>query len=451
MTDILLIGECSRIQASLGAAAKHIEPCDLDRYLSASSASAFVLGELSEQARDVALKKIRSQASTGFAPIYQTSLAGDAHPLSDGEVSADITLELEIFQKRLLSLPENIWSVRTFRLLAYLWLLPERTLRPSRLPAAPEIYCFDLLSLWDPGGNAVLLNRVLRRGFIEETALIDRIRFCPSCDSGHLNYVDQCPQCTSLDIELEQAIHCFSCGMVANQGQFRCQGRLVCPKCSTALKHIGADYDRPLETMKCNSCRHMFVDPAVRVACLECDAKTDPNDLVVRNFHSYRITAAGEEFLRSGGDTRKSPLVYGAPVDQEHFLWALQWFNNIGSIEAEKGGVVAGLHFANLESLDSHLADTRFLRHAEDLEQQLESLLEATDLLLRYSVDTAFVLFPFQSEKRLTSFLAEVQKIDLSQTATEIELKAMGRTLPDGSLQEDPKFWLRSFAEELAA
>ncbi len=451
MKEILLIGDCSRIQTPLVPSTKKIAICDLDGYLGDSTASAYILGDLSDECIEGALRRIRSHSTNGFAPIYQAPVAGKKHPLSDGDVPSQIMGELDKFQNRLTRLPDGVWSDQTSRLLAYLWLLPDRRIQPRRRPGSPEIYSYDLLSVWDPGDGAMWLNRALRRNLIEEDVLVDRLRFCPGCNSGHLNYVDQCPHCSSLDIVLEQAIHCFACGMVANQAQFRRQGRLVCPKCSAALKHIGADYDRPLETMKCNSCRHLFVDPSVNVACLDCDTQTAPNGLVVRNIQSYKLSAAGEEFLRNGGDAHKPTVVFGAPVDQGHFLWTLQWLNNMSSSELQGSGVVAGLHFSNLDALDSQFADNRFLRHAGGLDQQLESLLEPTDILLRYNDDTAFVLFPFETKSRLTGFLQEVQNIDLSQTTPEVEMKAMGRTLPDGMLQQDPENWLRSFAEELAA
>ena len=41
----------------------------------------------------------------------------------------------------------------------------------------------------------------------------------------------------------------------ARRRTFLSSGALACPKCTTRLRHIGADYDRPLENHTCNVCR----------------------------------------------------------------------------------------------------------------------------------------------------------------------------------------------------
>lgn len=126
------------------------------------------------------------------------------------------------------------------------------------------------------------------QGFLATASLVDRIRLCPYCHTGNLNYVDSCPVCGSIDFAKKKMIHCFTCAYVAPEENFRNGMMLICPRCNVTLRHIGSDYDRPVESYACNSCGERFIEPEVKADCLKCRKKSSGEELMVRR--SYTIT-----------------------------------------------------------------------------------------------------------------------------------------------------------------
>ncbi len=122
-------------------------------------------------------------------------------------------------------------------LLLYLWLNPTRTISPVVDETSSQIYSYPLLSLLfeQEADNYLGLQSLLQQDLIEQDgSLVDRIRLCRSCHHAHLNYIETCPHCNSIDIATERAIHCFTCGHVDNQDQFIRQNTMSCPNCLTS-------------------------------------------------------------------------------------------------------------------------------------------------------------------------------------------------------------------------
>lgn len=65
---------------------------------------------------------------------------------------------------------------------------------------------------------------------------------------------------------------------------------LVCSQCKTKLKHIGHDYDRPLESYSCNDCKSIFVDPEVITECIDCGFKTLTENMIKQKVSNYALT-----------------------------------------------------------------------------------------------------------------------------------------------------------------
>ena len=75
-------------------------------------------------------------------------------------------------------------------------------------------------------------------------------------------------------------------------------GTIVCPKCHTHLRHIGSDYDRPIENYRCQSCSQSFVEGDVQVRCAMCENEMKPGDLVLSPFAG--IGSEGHVALKMG-------------------------------------------------------------------------------------------------------------------------------------------------------
>lgn len=396
------------------------------------------------------LRDIRLDSRFQLLPVFCGTPDLAESPLADGLVPRGPGLVKAV----------ETWNTRRDRLaidpeadfealvLAYLWLLPERRLHVSKYASDPQVYRHDLLSLWNPGGERTWIDRAERRGLIERDKLVDRLRHCATCGSAHLNYIDSCPQCADIDIREEISIHCFACGHVAEQDRFRRQQKLVCPKCNAALKHIGTDYDRPIETHRCLSCRHSFIEADVRAACLDCGAAHAPHDLIVRNISGYRLAPEGEAIVLRGRHGADTPLEYGAPIGPAHFCWVLQWLNDTAT--AEQSVVVAGLRISGVTTAHG-LVDDNFTQHIESLADQLHSLLHPSDVITLYGENTAFVVLAHEGGPRLETFVEDVHKLQHSQLSDKLEIRIAGRTLPDSAIAMDAQTWLAEFCAELRA
>ncbi|CEK10522.1 TackOD1 domain-containing metal-binding protein [Legionella hackeliae] len=142
------------------------------------------------------------------------------------------------------------------------------------------------------------LQNLVSRDLLLQEKLIDEIQTCPSCTSGLLNYKNSYPNCHSIDIKTQQFIHCFTCGNIAPTKEFLRQERLICPSCNAKLRHIGMDYDKPLEDKLCYQCGFYFLDAEIIITCMNCSKTTNPENLITRRLYNYKLTKHGELLAR---------------------------------------------------------------------------------------------------------------------------------------------------------
>lgn len=237
-------------------------------------------------------------------PIYADRLLllardGDelAEALADGHAPTEgsqVEQRWQHWQRRWEQLPaaskhgDPLWRIDRWLLLR-----PEAWIQPIRNPSDRNHYSYPLLDvlLQQPVADQLtLLEKQWLSGHYERGPLVDRIRSCQECNSSHLNYVDVCSQCRSLEIARQPCLHCFTCGHVNRQQQFRHEDGLRCPNCLTNLRHIGTDYDRPLENYQCQSCHNLFIDAAVEARCLNCGHRHETDELRIREIRPFRLS-----------------------------------------------------------------------------------------------------------------------------------------------------------------
>lgn len=124
---------------------------------------------------------------------------------------------------------------------------------------------------------------------------VDTSHICHNCSSGFLNYREVCPKCSNHNLRANNILHHFRCAYVGVEKDFIYKDKLVCPKCSSELKNLGVDYDRPGKLFSCKNkkCLHEFQDAPIGVNCIDCNTEQAPHDLVVRKIYEYEITAHG--------------------------------------------------------------------------------------------------------------------------------------------------------------
>lgn len=149
----------------------------------------------------------------------------------------------------------------------------------------PDAKSFEL----PPGEDRLGLENLADGGYLQRV-FFDKIHLCPSCDHFHLNFRETCPACKSSDVAIVDIIHHLKCAYSGPDREFREGTKLVCPKCSRALRHIGVDYEKPTRSYFCSSCENIFMEPDTACTCINCHTTTPAHLLELVTIHSFRLT-----------------------------------------------------------------------------------------------------------------------------------------------------------------
>ncbi|QNI45668.1 GGDEF domain protein [Synechococcus sp. WH 8101] len=330
------------------------------------------------------------------------------------------------------------------RVLCWLWLRPTATLLPVRDCRSAGIYRYPLVEAIaaDSSFNSFgWLQQKRQENLLEAGSLTDRIRQCSQCQSSRLNYVDVCPECHGLDIARQPSLHCFVCGHVAPQQEFLKGELLICPNCLSRLRHIGSDYDRPMENYRCRDCSAFFIDAEVDVRCFDCDHNEQPDDLRVREVRHFGLSETGRLACHQGLDDNAltaSSFQRQKLMGESDFLEALNWQMAIarrysGSASTTIASVL-GLKLMNLEALLGQAGEGRTIAMLDNLVERLMQVIRDTDRCMRGSEDVLWLLLPQASAgglQRLQQRLEEAVMTLHDRNESPLELRFVGCVLPD--------------------
>lgn len=391
--------------------------------------------------QDDLLKKIHSSEFGWSWRLYSTQDSALSAHLTDGLYEAN---NVKGVPEKLCYLSEQ----PNDKLLAYLWLDESRTLKPVRDSASSAIYRYPLIDAYYQLERTPFryIFKQLEQELLEKGECIDRVRYCQKCHSGHLNYVDACPSCSSVDTVSNDALHCFTCGHVDDAKKFSKHNALQCPNCNTLLKHIGVDYDRPLELMQCNSCQSEFAEARVIARCLSCGHKNNVESLITQTFFNYTTGDRAHLFLLNKATSKVSFRLSGT-VDPIMFESVVSWKNQL-SIRHGHTDLLIGLKIINIEEFIHKLGEVAYVEFLAQLSEQLESLFRTTDLSCQFSEEVLFVFLPICDANSI-----EILRERLSEFASKIESNEIGLRvrhwyLPDKEL-DDSNTWFRAKASEL--
>ncbi len=317
-----------------------------------------------------------------------------------------------------------------YKLLSYLW-VHNITLTPQAQPHQPFLYHYPLLSAWGiaPQDSFNWLMGLKQRHWIENEKLHNRLRYCPTCHSGHLNYIDVCPQCQSIDIQTQSSLHCFSCGHVGKQQTFRKQASLSCPNCFQQLRHIGVDYDRPLENQHCNSCDLLFTDALVHAECLDCKSHSDVNDLHVQSVHSFKLAVAGRNLVRQGRTASIFHLAPGEQMPLSQFYWLIDWQNKLAKRHKQTHTILS-VQLLNLPSFLARMGEAKGLAQLDALQERLRNVLRTTDACSNYSQDGLLLFLPLTDQEHITPVLKKLVELKQKQEDLTLEIAIKTVTIP---------------------
>lgn len=345
---------------------------------------------------------LRSHPASALKPIFLLLSGGpSAEQLCDGVIqtideavdkAAAINHRIGELDQESLNGPDGA----VYRMLALLYSRKGEILTPSVDWRYKTYYRFPLAdALDDAHSGTSLLQSLMDRQLIAPVRLIDRLRQCPKCSNAHINYVDVCPQCAGIDIVNKPFLHCFVCGHVAPEDDYLTQGMLQCPKCSTNLRHIGSDYDRPLENFQCDECSHIFIEPAVSCRCMQCASVSTPDELTPKPIYSYQLNQKGRISAQTGLIEDVFSMFDSLNnVNAAYFESILDWLLSLCRRHSEEQFSLIVLRMKNLVELTDRLGRKKIRDMLDEFARRVRELIRSTDLTTRTNQYTLWILLP---------------------------------------------------------
>lgn len=432
--------------------------------LLASDQCDVVLLDLSGSQAGQALRELRREPNYRYLLIYcRQDQDAWCEALGDGEAPIDhdgLVTAWTLWQARYGQLDK--WRFDEYfdtRVLAWLWLRLNRQVRAVRNSELPQHYEYPLLDVLAGGdriNSFVWLRLMSDQGWLEERNLVDRLRLCAQCGSGRLNYIDVCPECQSIAIARQPALHCFVCGHVSAQENFLKDGVLLCPNCLSHLRHIGTDYDRPIENYRCRDCQAFFVDATVQARCMDCGVMHVTDALRVYEVRDYGLTAAGRLRCREGFESSSSSeerLNRLGLLGVRSFHHSLDWMMEMQRRYRQPVFSLLGLRFVHLSQAVARLGEQRGRALVDTLIERLfESMLE-TDRYTRVNEECLWLLLPQVDADDLARVKRRLEKLSdlfVASQAREIELRMVDFTAPQDLLEhEDSELLMARLMDEL--
>lgn len=392
--------------------------------------------------------------------FVQGAIKPEDENLSDGDLPDQVALSNILAEaQQLKGMFKNVQdSLQTHEqwLMQFLLMRPGHIIKPWHDWSHARRYRYSLLEAFAGTtlDTAAWLNRLVSQGILQRIELIDRQRECAFCKSAQLSFIDVCPNCSSIDIDKQTSLHCFSCGNVAPQDDFMSNGVLLCPNCSTRLRHIGADYDRPLENFRCNSCAHFFIEGEVVCRCAICQKSMPPSDLLLNSIHSWKLSDHGRMAAIHGqANDLFEVFDHLNYVPYELFTHDLNWL----LIQAERYKAtnfsVLGLYFPNIPELISEVGHHNVFQLLEGFSGHIRSLVRRTDLCARTVENTIWILLPHtdaEGVQGLKSRIAEAVQLT-KQPEDQLLICNMSHysSCESPSLEEDALLLLARMQSEL--
>lgn len=402
-------------------------------------------------------------------PLYFTTSVGELDYCSDGieNSKSEILAQGNVILDRLnlLSIEKNSAS-SDLRLLTFLFARGEEyLLKPQLLPSSPWLYQYMTAALLGRFCNELhrtlrsncdendksnhkeessvqWLNYLLNHGLLVEKQLVDRVRYCPYCMTGNLNFIDMCPLCGSINFSKHKMIHCFTCANVAPEEEFQKGYQLVCPRCKSTLRHIGVDYDRPLESYQCNDCHGKFIEPQIKASCLNCQEKSSAEDLIARPIYNYAISAKGMRAAQLGDvnleialfDDKRNvlPLYFYQMID-----WMLQMKQRYQDAEF----TLICIKIISAKDLD----EVAYLPKANDviaeLSVRVRELVRNTDITTNTSKNVSWVMLPrtnTEGGEILAARIENLAQMVSTETNSQIRVAVKCFSIPTEQAQQVP-------------
>jgi hypothetical protein len=281
------------------------------------------------------------------------------------------------------------------KLLSYLFTRPNLSITPIADWKSRLYYTYPLLDLFCAKIENYFywLDDLFSDGFLNIESMVDQVFCCPFCLSAHMKFTDHCPNCNSINIKKESFLHCFTCGLVAPQSEFLKNDRFVCPRCNSKLKHIGDDYDRPLESGVCNDCNFYYTDTVLVTTCMICEKIYAADSLIKHAFYEYKLTDTGKNNIRYNAIDINNTFSDSINYVNPHFFYStLDWIILMQQRHTEDCFSVLGFNFLPL-------MDEFDYERIHDFAEHLRKMFRTTDFCTRLNENNFWIILPKTNPK----------------------------------------------------
>lgn len=396
---------------------------------------------LPAEAQDEALQALRSRNHLSHSLIFVCHESALSPFLANEIWGTDYDLQYQAYLIRKRRLNLDYQDDNDLKLISYLWLHGNRALAPHAVPSEKQLYDYPLLKAWQfrSEESFQLLNQLTKRNWLQVEQVFNKIRYCPFCFSGHVNHLEVCPQCESVDLATIDLIHCKKCDHTGFKDNFRNNGAFICPCCESTLEE--KDFSIPEERNECQCCKQRFKSTETKVQCLHCQSMYSFNVPDVQKVCSYSLAPTGKTIVHYGHQYKQIEFSLGKSIPALQFYWLLKWQNDL----AKRHKLQHTLLSVSIENLDTLLqanGELIGLTIMDKLQKQLKSIMRKTDACSHYTEGSLLLFLPFTNQNSLKFIkrrLSDLQPVDENE---QIKLSIKAILLPD-ELGNDVLGWIR--------
>lgn len=300
------------------------------------------------------------------------------------------------------------------RFLVYLYTRRNlRDLKPIKNKSQKSFFSYPLIDIFSQDENFDYyewIKELKDRDILKFKKFVKSFFRCSNCSSAHALFSERCPECKSEDIILADFLHCYTCGNIAPETEFITgDDELVCSQCKSKLKHIGHDYDRPLESYSCRSCESIFIEPEVITECIDCGTITLTDKMKKQKVSEYTLTDKAKHYVRMNlleyAMSIFDDINYIAP---EFFYSLIDWAYSMQN--RDKAYEFSLVQISIFDYLS--MADIRVLSKA------LRDVLRKTDMLTRISRHDIWLWLPNTQLQGANIVIKKLKQINTTESSS---------------------------------
>ncbi|API86275.1 hypothetical protein [Francisella uliginis] len=353
-------------------------------------------------------------------------------------VDYEISTIEEVTQKK-----DNIEQDWQARFLIYLYTRRSvRTLDVSTDISSKSFFSYPILDVFCQTKNFDYfewIKELAQREILKVESFVKSFFCCSNCYSVRALFSERCPDCKSENILLADFLHCYTCGNISPEREFMLEDELVCSQCKTKLKHIGHDYDRPLESYSCNDCGSIFVDPEVITECVDCSFKTLTEKMIKKKVNNYELTKKAHHHIKM------NLLEYSMSIFDEINYIAPDFFYSLieWAFQMQKRNTAYEFSLLHI-----NIFDYITMIDISSISKKLREILRKTDMLTRVNNQNIWIWLPGTGLSGATKVVEKLKNMTMENKKLEESVSVRAFHSTDISITKTAESLLKGLANK---